>query len=339
MYDKCIFKARSAAQTKEAGKALAHTLLTLPVTIVLRGELGAGKTTFTQGLAEGLQVRETVTSPTYALEQRYRTPKGLFIHIDCYRLPTADLPELLQSTADADIRVLEWGDRLPEESLRGVPVIDVGFEEETREERTVTVSFRDIPLPSRQDILQWRKETHLPPHVGDHCDAVATVAKRLGNIFLEKGVPVRMEALVRGGEVHDLLRFVDFRPGAHPQGFTENPTDVRAWAQWAARYAGLRHETACAQFLTEQGYPELAAIVATHGPMAPMSSRTSLEQILLFYADKRAMGDTRVTLDERFADFSQRYGPNPAAAQWDADARATEALLFPDGAPSSASLQ
>ena len=60
-----------AKNTISAGASLAASLYTVPLTLFLKGELGAGKTTFLQGFAEGLGIRERLTSPTYALEQRY----------------------------------------------------------------------------------------------------------------------------------------------------------------------------------------------------------------------------------------------------------------------------
>jgi len=67
--------------------SLAHTLYNTPVTILLSGELGSGKTTFLNGFSEGLGIVENLQSPTFALEHRHTTANGLpFLHIDLYRL-------------------------------------------------------------------------------------------------------------------------------------------------------------------------------------------------------------------------------------------------------------
>ncbi len=90
--------------------------------LILSGDLGAGKTCFTQGLAKGLGVDERVTSPTFTLANRYQGRLELN-HLDVYRLNSVaetvdlDLPELLE----AGVTVVEWGDRikpvLPDEHL------------------------------------------------------------------------------------------------------------------------------------------------------------------------------------------------------------------------------
>lgn len=88
----------------------------------LEGPLGSGKTTFAQGVAEGLGVAERLTSPTFVLETRYQGRLPLH-HFDLYRLgelPTlAELIEigLLDALQDNGVCLIEWADRLPEDVL------------------------------------------------------------------------------------------------------------------------------------------------------------------------------------------------------------------------------
>jgi tRNA threonylcarbamoyladenosine biosynthesis protein TsaE len=87
--------------------------------VALSGELGAGKTTFTQAMARELGVEGPVTSPTFVLEKIYKTSKGPFkhlIHIDCYRLSSADeLRRLGFDDLAADpgnLILIEWPERV-----------------------------------------------------------------------------------------------------------------------------------------------------------------------------------------------------------------------------------
>ena len=112
------FKTRSAAGTL----AIAHTIaeiLSAPRLVVLRGELGAGKTTLVKGwvAALGAGREEDVTSPTFTLVHEYAGPRVKVYHLDLYRLETErelatlGLEEL---TAEPGALVLvEWGEKFP----------------------------------------------------------------------------------------------------------------------------------------------------------------------------------------------------------------------------------
>ncbi len=89
--------------------------------LALSGELGAGKTTFTQALAKHLGVEEDITSPTFVIEKRYRTSDPDFtelLHIDAYRLDEAkeltvlDFGEMLKDPKT--LIVIEWAERVSE---------------------------------------------------------------------------------------------------------------------------------------------------------------------------------------------------------------------------------
>ncbi|MDN3226586.1 tRNA (adenosine(37)-N6)-threonylcarbamoyltransferase complex ATPase subunit type 1 TsaE [Kocuria rhizophila] len=107
----------TAEETRELARALAPHLRAGDL-VLLNGELGAGKTTFTQGLGEGLGVREGIISPTFVLARRHPNladgprPGGPdLVHVDAYRLTTAeDIESIdLEDTLDTCVTVVEWG--------------------------------------------------------------------------------------------------------------------------------------------------------------------------------------------------------------------------------------
>jgi tRNA threonylcarbamoyladenosine biosynthesis protein TsaE len=110
-----------AAATKRLGRELA-VLLPAGSLLLLSGALGAGKTSLVQGLAEGLGVEETVTSPTFALAQYYgihlSTTDPLLIHVDLYRLELTAAADELFAQEEENARqcqallAVEWPERL-----------------------------------------------------------------------------------------------------------------------------------------------------------------------------------------------------------------------------------
>ncbi len=121
----------SAAATRELGRSVAG-LLRAGDLLVLTGGLGAGKTTFTQGLAAGLGVVEPVTSPTFVLARRHPSATGrpTRVDVDAYRL--SGLEELDDLDLDADLEesvtVVEWGAGIAEVLARDR--LDVALEPE-----------------------------------------------------------------------------------------------------------------------------------------------------------------------------------------------------------------
>lgn len=323
MFDTVKLWLPSEQKTRSAGKSLAHSLYAFPVTIFLRGELGAGKTTFLQGFAEELGIDGPLTSPTYALEQQYRTKNGLpFIHIDLYRLTPADAEQLLDQTDISDgIRCVEWADRLPIIPA-GLPHILIDLKEEN-EGRSVTVAFNDMPIPSEADIDAWRREVELPENVIAHCETVKEVTDRICTHFLSEGTIVRAQAASKAAALHDLLRFIDFEH--------ERIADNRTWQAIKNAYPEMKHEEAATSFLQSKGFQGIADIVSTHG-LANSEIRTALlEQKIVYYADKRAAHDKIVTLHERFREFEERYGRPPGP--WREEACYVEKNLFGDAVP------
>jgi tRNA threonylcarbamoyladenosine biosynthesis protein TsaE len=109
-----IHQSNSEADTRAIAGALAPTLMPGAV-VLLSGDLGAGKTAFVRGLAEGLGLDpDEVTSPTFTLVHEYRGGRLPLIHVDLYRLDRAELDEvgLDQDLAAKGVTAVEWSERL-----------------------------------------------------------------------------------------------------------------------------------------------------------------------------------------------------------------------------------
>jgi len=109
------FTTRSAEETIDLGRQLAGELAP-PRLVLLRGELGAGKTTLAKGIAEGFQAasEEDVTSPTFTLVHEYRGPQVNVYHIDLYRIDTERELETLgldDLFGERNLLLIEWGEK------------------------------------------------------------------------------------------------------------------------------------------------------------------------------------------------------------------------------------
>ena len=108
----------SATQTQALGKKLSALLKGGDV-IALIGNLGSGKTTFIKGLAQGLGIKDIITSPTFVLMKIYKTKNKSIkelVHIDCYRVPGIELEAIgLGDYLNQPDKVvaIEWAEKLP----------------------------------------------------------------------------------------------------------------------------------------------------------------------------------------------------------------------------------
>ncbi len=144
----------TAEDTRTFGVRLAHVLRAGDL-VILSGDLGAGKTTLTQGLGEGLGVRGSVTSPTFVIARVHPVRPGgrvPLVHVDAYRLgASAELDDLdLDTDVDEAVTVVEWGEGLAEALSHDR--LEVTLTRADDDVRTLTLTpvgprWRDLQLP------------------------------------------------------------------------------------------------------------------------------------------------------------------------------------------------
>jgi tRNA threonylcarbamoyladenosine biosynthesis protein TsaE len=139
------FRSRSVGGTLALGERIGEILLPAPKLVVLRGEVGAGKTTLIKGIAAslGAAVEEDVTSPTFTLVHEYPGPKVRIYHLDLYRLETEKELATLgleEMIAEPDALVLvEWGERF--ESIVSRMDVEIAMEHGEGDERGMLVRW------------------------------------------------------------------------------------------------------------------------------------------------------------------------------------------------------
>ena len=165
----------SPEQMQELGRRLAKILRPGDL-VMLTGELGAGKTTLTRGLGEGLGVRGAVTSPTFVIARVHPSlvDGPPLVHVDAYRLGGVDeLDDLdLDTSLDDAVTVVEWGEgvaealadsRLEVRILRAMAHVDEA-DHDTRHVLLTPVGPRwyDLALPGHQGPITPHHTTALP---------------------------------------------------------------------------------------------------------------------------------------------------------------------------------
>ncbi|QWB96151.1 tRNA (adenosine(37)-N6)-threonylcarbamoyltransferase complex ATPase subunit type 1 TsaE [Mycoplasmatota bacterium] len=142
-----VKQTNTVEETKFLGYELGLLLKDEPhIVILLDGDLGAGKTTFTQGLADGLGIKQIVNSPTYTIMKKYATPDRFrfLYHLDLYRLQEAgsdfDLEEYIDGMG---MVVIEWPfqvkEFMPQDHLR------VGIKKLSETGREFTIECHGYP--------------------------------------------------------------------------------------------------------------------------------------------------------------------------------------------------
>ncbi|MEV5711033.1 tRNA (adenosine(37)-N6)-threonylcarbamoyltransferase complex ATPase subunit type 1 TsaE [Actinoallomurus sp. NPDC052274] len=124
---------------RELGRRLAAALRAGDL-VVLSGPLGAGKTTLTQGLGDGLKVRGPITSPTFVIARVHPSLAGgpALVHVDAYRLGGLDEVDDLDLDLQDAVTVVEWGEGMVEELSEDR--LEVMIERGDTEERTVRIT-------------------------------------------------------------------------------------------------------------------------------------------------------------------------------------------------------
>ncbi len=137
-----VFNTSSAEETTALGRELAGQLRP-PKLVLLRGDLGAGKTTLVKGIVEGFKAasQEEVTSPTFTLIHEYHSPQAEIYHIDLYRVDTQRELETLgidDLFGPRSLVIIEWGEKF--ERFRKERDVEIAIERTGENLRRISVS-------------------------------------------------------------------------------------------------------------------------------------------------------------------------------------------------------
>lgn len=305
------YTTKNADETIRLGRNLGQTLKPGDA-VFLFGDLGAGKTHSIKGLAEGLGIHEVIKSPTYTFVRGYEVEGVRFYHYDLYRLAGySDSFSIGYSDTMADpkaIHAVEWAERL--EGHLPSRRIEVHLKTLKKAHR-VQIKWIDPEAVPQEMIPSFYREFMTPIHVRRHCKKVADVAVQLAKAMMQRLRPVDVEALYVASMLHDMVRVIDFRE-LKRDAFKEVVTEKK-WQRWSAlreQYKGRNHADVACEVLTECGFAKTGAIIGAHYTRYLIERPEmfdTIEKKIVYYADKRVVGDKIVSLKERFADGRKRW--------------------------------
>lgn len=148
-----IYKSNNPSDTFKIAKKIASSFLQKGGVIALSGQLGAGKTTFTQGFAKSLGIKDRIISPTFVLIRQHQIPnqKRTLYHIDLYRLEDyknieeLGIKELLNTKED--IVIIEWAEKIKKHLADTTTIINI---------TNISKNKREILANSQAEKMQER---------------------------------------------------------------------------------------------------------------------------------------------------------------------------------------
>jgi hypothetical protein len=199
--------------------------------------------------------------------------------------------------------------------------------------------MRSQLLPSPEECIDLLQECHVPLHIIKHSQAVAKLGVFLAQRIAELDFPINVDLVERACLLHDIFRVCEF-PLEDFSRFEQKVTeeDKDKWRKLKEQHGGAQHEDAACAYLKD-AYPILAQTIRKHRYTAIVDKDDmprTWEEKVVYYADKRAMHDQIVPLQERLDEAHKRNaakrkasGIDPAQiACVDAAIVALEAELF-----------
>lgn len=256
--------------------------------ICLYGGLGTGKTVFAKGCALAIGANEhNIKSPTFSFIREYRRGKSRFYHCDFYRISDDD--EILHHSLNEiferhnNLIVIEWADNLA--SSLPNSRIDIFFEYTGRNSRRLMI----LEQTDTAWIYKLYKKYRTPNHVIKHMEIVADLAQEIALRLIKSGKKLDLRRITEISLLHDLLKHKTFK--------NKKINDVELTA---AALKSIARKDLARPILTQQ----FDAIISKKYPLK------TLEEKIVYYADKRVKHNRIVALSERLRDGRIRYWGN-----------------------------
>jgi tRNA threonylcarbamoyladenosine biosynthesis protein TsaE len=283
--------------------------------ICLNGEMGSGKTTFCRYFSEFFNIEDN--SPTYSIiEKRSNKDSNINIfHGDFHRISLERSEEIIEEYYNnEDIFLLEWtNENIKEKFLKNnIPYININFEHHNFKTRNISIEFCNNYSISVLEAKKILEEFKTPIHVINHIELVKKVAVFCAKSLQKNGIPIDINLVEASAILHDSVRYIDF-PSFTDNDFkfykeTVTKEKVNFWHKIKNKYNNTSHGQAIKIILDERKKFTTAVVASNH--MTGMIMRDlpfSWEEKCVYYADKRSLRDTLVSIESRLEDGRKRY--------------------------------
>ncbi len=169
---------------------------------------------------------------------------------------------------------------------------------------------------NKTKIIDLYKQYAVPLHVQKHMKKVAEIGLKLALAIQKNHHEVNLGLVEQSALLHDMVKVCDF-PSLNPEFFIEKPTkkQLDVWETLVKRYHHIGHEEAGAEILLSLGEPEIATVIKKHRFASLIEESENerpktLEEKIVYYADKRVKHDQVVSVKERLQDGKERYYPD-----------------------------
>ncbi len=161
-----------------------------------------------------------------------------------------------------------------------------------------------LKLPSHKQALALLNKFHVPSNIMEHSLLVNKVAMKIAK-DLAKKIDVNIKLVDRASLLHDLFKYIEF-----------NADELDVFCRKIKeKYKGMSHEEAAYRFFLYD-YPELAKVILNHGYKS-IDKLNSIEEKIVYYADKRVMHNKIVSLTERLAEGHRRHAQKTKSFDYD----------------------
>ena len=300
-----MFFSSSLDDTKKLAKKIKNNIFPFS-NILIFGEMWAWKTHFIKYLLKELWVDQNIKSPTYGYSNYYKSGNLNIWHYDLYRLKGEDLNEIHEHFFSCDdIVITEWAEKIKDKPKAR---IEVYIKKLSDNERSFEVKFFGTSLP-KKEINKLIKKYKTPLNVLQHSAQVTMIADRIVKNLEAKWNIIDSWLVHSAASLHDLVRYVDFKwwIDRDKMGFEVSDEDYKFWTCLRSKHEPAHHSDVAWEILEHMWYLEIWRVIRSHCTYQIFRWLDTIEEKIVYYADKRVLHDRVVSIKQRLSDGKVRY--------------------------------